>query len=74
MTTLVQAVHAQDTFVYSNLGRRRARTFTIFFTETAIGTFIFCFAHSPEGKTAQYTEHCAGRTYETAIKTRYRQI
>ena len=74
MTALVQAVHAQDAFVYSNLRRRRARTFTILFTEMAINTFIFCFAHSPDGKTTQYPEHGTRRTYETAIKTRHRQI
>ena len=74
MTAVVQTIHAQDAFVYSNLRRRRARTFTILFTEMAINTFIICFAHSPDGKTTQYTEHGARRTYETAIKTWFRQI
>ena len=74
MTAIVKAVHAQDAFIDSNLRCRRARTFTILFTETAIVTFIFCFAHSPEGKTTQYSEQCARWTYETAIKTRHRQI
>ena len=74
MTTVVDAVDTQDTFVGVDLGGRAAGSFTVLFTDVAERTIHVDFTDSPQRKAAQYPEKRSCRTDKSAEKTRNHQI
>jgi hypothetical protein len=74
MMALIQAIHAQNTFMESNLLGRFTGAFTMFLTKVTVETFQLALSHPPQGKTANNTEKGAQGTDEPAIKAGPQQI
>ena len=70
----MQAVHAKDAFIGSDLTRRLACAFTICFTLFTVGAFAGFLADPPDGKAAEQSEQSTQRADKPAVEPGDQQI